>query len=226
MCVSFSELDLAGQVAVRDVFEHQDLGSMTNALSVLVPAHGTRIYTLNAEQRLQRYIYEAETAYLGDYQEVSNNEAVGTAIYQSSDAASGRQFAGWLGNRRSNYLEWKDVYVDEAGDYVVRFRAASQETRSFSVEVNGVLAGTISVKTPGWNDFQEYELTLTLQAGSNRIQLYNENSWMPNMDRMTIEKQGASDILNRQLGEAAARLARLSTNSLLPAAFAQKAATN
>jgi hypothetical protein len=120
-------------------------------------------------------------------------------------------------------LEWKDVYVDEAGDYVVRFRAASQETRSFSVEVNGVLAGTISVKTPGWNDFQEYELTLTLQAGSNRIQLYNENSWMPNMDCMTIQKQGASDILNRQLSEAVARLTGLSVNSLLPTAFVQKA---
>ena len=223
MCVSFSELDLAGQVAVCDVFELQNLGSMTNALSVLVPAHGTRIYTLNAEQRLQRYVYEAETAYLGDYQEVSNNEAVGTGIYQSSDAASGRQFAGWLGNRRSNYLEWKDVCVAEAGDYVVRFRAASQETRSFSVEVNGALAGTVSVRTPGWNDFQEYELTLTLQAGFNRIQLYNENSWMPNMDRMTIEKQGTSDILQRQLGEAVARLTSLSANSLLPVAFVQKA---
>lgn len=222
MCVSFSELDLGGKVAVRDVFEHQDMGTMENALSVLVPAHGTRIYTLNAEQRLPRYLYEAETAYLGDYQEVSNNESLGTAIYQTADGASGRAFAGWLGNRRSNYLEWKDVFVAEAGEYVVRFRAASQESRSFFVEVNGEAAGSITVQTPGWNDFQEFETTITLNAGSNHIQLYNENAWMPNVDYMTVERKGETAIADRRLDEATSRLSSLATNSVLPTAFAQK----
>ncbi|WP_081773255.1 carbohydrate-binding protein [Prevotella sp. P6B4] len=222
MCVSFGELELGGKVTIRDLFEHEDLGQMEHALSVLVPAHGTRIYSLNAEQRLTRYLYEAETAFLHDYQEVANNEALGTAIYQSSDAASGREFAGWLGNRRSNYLEWRDVYVPEAGQYVLRFNAGSQAARSFTVEVNGEQAGTVDVKTPDWNDFQEFELAVNLKAGTNNIQLYNENDWMPNLDYMTVEKQGETMILNRQLNETTARMVSLANSNILPTAFIQK----
>ena len=222
MCISFSELELGGKVSVRDLFEHKDLGQMENALAVMVPAHGTRIYSLNAEKRLPRYLYEAETAFLNDYQEISNNEAAGTAIYQGSDAASGREYAGWLGNRRSNYLEWRDVYVAEDGEYVIRFCAASQESRSFSVDVNGELTGTINVQTPGWNDFREFEFTTTLKAGSNRIQIYNSTAWMPNIDYMTVERLGENTILNRKLNEATARLISLADNSLLPTALTNK----
>ena len=222
MNVSFSELDLGGKVAVRDLFEHKDLGTMQQTLSVVVPAHGTRIYRLTADQRLERYVYEAETAFLHDYQQVANNEALGTAIYQSGDGANGRMYAGWLGNRRSNSLEWRDVYVAEAGQYVLRFRAATQESRSFTVAVNGTPAGTISVKTSDWGIFQEYEQTVTLQAGTNHVQLYNENGWMPNIDCMLVEKQGENTVLNRQLSEATARLAGLAAHTDLPAAFAQQ----
>ena len=70
MCLSFSEVDLGGKVKVRDLFEHKDLGELEGSLSVVVPAHATRIYKLEAESRLNRYIYEAETAYLHDYQEI------------------------------------------------------------------------------------------------------------------------------------------------------------
>jgi hypothetical protein len=159
---------------------------MQNSLTVLVPAHGTRIYRLKGEKRLERRVYEAETAFLHDYQQVANHEALGTAIYLPGDGASGRMFAGWLGHRRSNYLEWRDVYVKKGGNYVVKFRAGSQEKRSFNVEVNGETVGTVSVNTNDWNHFQEFELTLKLKAGSNRIQLYNADAWMPNIDNMTI----------------------------------------
>ena len=111
---------------------------------------------------------------------------MGTAIYQAAQGASGRMFAGWLGNRRSNYLEWRDVYVKKGGNYTVKFRAGSKEKRAFHVEVNGKAAGSITVDTNDWNNFQEFELTLKLKAGSNRVQLYNTDAWMPNIDNMTI----------------------------------------
>jgi hypothetical protein len=186
MSINFSDLELGGKVAVRDLYDHHNLGKMQNTLTIQVPAHGTRIYRLTAEKRLQRGIYEAETAFLHDYQQVSNHEAMGTAIYQPANSASGRMFAGWLGNRRSNYLEWRDVYVKKGGYYVVKFRAGSQGKRSFNVEVNGEKAGTITVNTNDWNNFQEYELSLKLKAGTNRVQLYNADAWMPNIDNMTI----------------------------------------
>ncbi|MBQ9169286.1 MAG: carbohydrate-binding protein [Bacteroidaceae bacterium] len=216
MCLSFSEVDLGGKVAVRDLFEHKDLGTMEGAMSVVVPPHATRIYKLVAEKRLERYIYEAETAYLHDYQEIYNNQSAGTAIYEKTSSASGGAFAGWLGGRRSNSLEWRDVYVDEAGDYTVHFSAASKESRPFTVVLNDEEVHTFTVQTTDWVTFKEYNMTLHLNAGQNSILLFNENGWMPNIDYMSLEKVGENTILSRRLEETRSQLEVMARNSLLP----------
>ena len=215
MCVSFSELDLSGRVKVRDLFEHEDLGEMEGGLTVSVPPHGTRIYRLEAEQRLERYIYEAETAFLHDYQEIYNNQSVGSAVYGTNSSASGGASVGWLGGKRSNSLLWKDVYVIEEADYDVHFSAASGESRPFTVVLNGEKAGTVSVNTNGWSTFKEYGMTLHLKAGSNTVELYNESGWMPNIDYMSLERVGENTILHRQLEETVMHLEAMKENSLL-----------
>lgn len=215
MCISFSEVDLGGQVNVRDLFEHQDLGTMEGSLTVTVPAHGTRIYKLQARQRLNRYLYEAETAFLHDYQEIYNNQSVGSAIYESNSSASGGIFAGWLGGKRSNSLLWNDVYVTEEGDYIAHICTASGENRTFTVEVNGQHSGTVQVMTGGWGTFREFELTVHLKSGSNSIELYNETGWMPNIDYLSIEKAGEESILSRQLEETVRHLQSMSTNPII-----------
>lgn len=216
MCLSFSEVDLGGKVKVRDLFEHKDLGELEGSLSAVVPAHATRIYKLEAESRLDRYIYEAETAYLHDYQEIYNNQSLGTAVYESNSSASGGVFVGWLGGKRSNSLLWKDVYVIEEADYIAHFSATSGDTRPFTVVLNGEECGTISVMTNGWTSFKEHDMTLHLKAGSNSIEIYNENGWMPNIDYLSIEKVGESTVMNRRFEEAVHHLEVLSHNSLLP----------
>ena len=225
MCISFSEVDLGGKVKVRDLFEHQDLGEKEGAFSVIVPPHATRIYKLEAEKRLDRYVYEAETAFLHDYQEIYNNQSLGTAIYENSSSASGGAFVGWLGGKRSNSLLWKDVYVIEEADYVAHFSATSGESRPFTVVLNGEEAGTISVMTNGWSSFKEYNMTLHLKAGSNTIELYNENGWMPNVDYVSIEKAGENIILNRRFEESVQHLEALCQNALLPTKLRQNIET-
>ena len=215
MCISFSEVDLGGKVQVRDLFEHQDLGEMEGGLSAIVPPHGTRIYKLEAETRLDRYIYEAETAFLHDYQEIYNNQAIGSAIYETNSSASGGAFVSWLGGKRSNSLLWKDVYVIEEADYTVHFSATSGENRPFNVVLNGEEKGNVIVNTNSWNTFKEYNKTLHLQAGSNSIELYREDGWMPNVDYMSLEKVGESTILQRRLEEMIMHLEVMSHNSLL-----------
>ncbi len=215
MSLCFSEVDLGGKVKVRDLFEHEDLGEMEGSLSVIVPAHGTRIYKLDAQKRLERYIYEAETAFLPDYQEIYNNQSIGTAIYETPSSASGGASVGWLGGRRSNSIVWRDVYVIEEADYTVHFAAASAENRPFNVVVNGENAGTLSVMTNGWATFKEYDMTLHLKAGSNSIELYYESGWMPNIDYMSLEKAGESTILPRRLEETVKHLEATKDNPLL-----------
>lgn len=216
MCISFSEVDLGGQVMVRDLFEHEDMGTMEGALTVVVPPHGTRIYKFQAETRLERYIYEAETAFLHDYQEICNNQAVGSAIYEKNSSASGGAFVSWLGGKRSNSLLWKDVYVIEEADYTVHFCGASGESRSLAVVLNGEKVGNVSMMTNNWNTFKEYTKTLHLNAGSNSIELYNESGWMPNIDYMSIEKAGENTIMTRRLEETVKQLEVMARNMLLP----------
>ena len=62
--VTLDDLDLGGEVTLRDLFQHRDLGAKTESYSVNVPAHGMRIYRAAAEKRLERRRYEAETAYI------------------------------------------------------------------------------------------------------------------------------------------------------------------
>ena len=216
MGISFSEVDLGGRVQVRDLFEHQDLGEMEGGLSVIVPPHATRIYKLEAEERLERYIYEAETAFLHDYQEIYNNQAIVSAVYDKNSAASGGAFVSWLGSKRSNSLLWKDVYVIEEADYTVHFCATSGESRRFYVMLNGEEVGSFNVMTNGWSTFKEYNMTLHLNAGSNSIELYNENGWMPNVDYLSLEKVGENTILNRRLEETRRQLEVMSHNTLIP----------
>lgn len=223
MYLSFSEVDLGGQVTVRDLFEHKEIGTMEKGMSVYVPPHATRIYKLEAETRLDRYIYEAETAFMQDYQEIYNNQSAGTAIYEKTSSASGGVFAGWLGGRRSNSLEWKDVHIAEAGDYTIHFAAASKESRSFNVVLNGEELRRIVVQTTDWGVFKEYDITVPMNASSNAILLYNENGWMPNIDYMSIEKSGENTILNRRLEETIGQLEMVSHNSLLTNKLRQNA---
>ena len=69
---------------------------------------------------------------------------------------------------------------------MAHFSAASQESRSFMVVLNGQPIGTITTKTNGWNDFQEYDIPLTLKPGQNSIQLFNADYWMPDIDYLRL----------------------------------------
>lgn len=218
MSVSFDELDLGGTVMVRDLYERRDLGAMQGALSAVVPPHGTRIYRLEAERRLERYIYEAETAHLGDYQEIYNNETAETAVYQENGSASGRMFAGWLGKRASNDMQWRNVYSAEGGDYVMKIWCATQEDRYFSVQINGTDVSTVKANSGAWGTFKEYELTVHLSQGSNIVRLYNDGSWMPNIDFMELHRVSGDDVSARRLAATRSRLvAMASVNTLTPA---------
>lgn len=179
--VRFRDLDLGGSVNIRDLFEHRELGILRDSLLLTLPAHATRIFTATAEQRLQRQCYEAETAYISDYQEIRNNQAEGTGIYEDDDLCSGGMKATWLGGKSDNDLIWKHVYVNETGEYSLIFACLTDEPRSMNVSVNGCLVCSLSCS-------QDNELTVKtfLQKGSNEVRLWNADSRMPDIDYMQL----------------------------------------
>lgn len=195
MSIDFIDLDLEGTVEVRDLYEQKDLGTMTGTLAARVPAHGTRIYRLTAERRLERILYEAETAYLSKYQEIKNNQSFKSGIYESNSACSGGMYAGWLGSDPNNDLQWRNVFSDKGGDYTMTIKYLSGEARNITVNVNGEDIKTLSCNSGGWGNVAEKTVSITLQPGENIVRLYNKSasSWMPNIDCMTLKPADGND---------------------------------
>ena len=178
-------LDLAGEIDAFDLVEMADTGRFTEQVSVKVAPHASKFYRFDASKRLQRRVYEAECAFLTDYQELRDAVKAGTAFPAPMKEASGGMLVRYLGNRESNDLVWKDVKIDKAGEYVLAFDYAAPEDRAFCMSIDGGAARR--VETPGTSGkVGTVEAAVSLEAGVHAIRLSNAAAWMPDLDRMTL----------------------------------------
>ena len=149
--------------------------------TITLPAHATRVLIAKG-RRLQRRLYEAETAFLTDYQELNNNRAYMTAIYEQDSLCSGGVKASWLGGRATNDLVWHDVYVEKGGCYALHIAALTDEPRTLHVDVNGRTVGSLSYDTNG-----QQTVVAELKKGRNTVRLHNDHERMPDVDYMSVE---------------------------------------
>jgi hypothetical protein len=133
-------------------------------------------------RRLQRRLYEAETAFLTDYQELNNNQAYMTAIYEQDSLCSGGVKVSWLGGRATNDLVWHDVYVEKGGHYALRIAARTDEPRKLYVDVNGRTVGLLTYSA----DSQQ-TVVVELKKGQNTVRLHNDHERMPDVDYLSVE---------------------------------------
>ena len=178
-------LDLGGRIDAFDLVEMADVGCFEACVSVKVAPHASKFYRLDAERRLQRRVYEAECAYLSDYQELRDAAKAGTAFPAQWEGASGGVVVRNLGNRASNDLVWKNVKIDAAGRYDFSFDVASPDDRSFDIYVDGEKAQRVEVRGTG-GKIAAARATVALSAGLHAIRLANACAWMPDIDRMTL----------------------------------------
>ncbi len=189
---ALSDIDLEGEnTTFRDLFDHVDatadvFSSKEQTLRVNVPAHATRIYKVNAEKRLERRRYEAETAYNPMYQELINNEAFGTGRYDYHEACSGGIKATWLGNDESNALRFRSVKSFSGGKYQLTIGYLSGEERAFEVIVNDKEVERIVVEPNSWDSVSTVTVDVNLNKGDNVIQLANAGGWMPDIDYIEL----------------------------------------
>lgn len=180
----FADLCLGGDVLVRDLFKRRDLGTYQDTLEVTVPKHGLCLYQVTGQERYERTLYEAETAYLQGYTEIDWNRPT----YESNAACSGGMMASWLGKNAKYDIQWRHVYSEEGGDYYLTTKYMSGESRSMTLEVNGKKISTISASNKGWGVVQSNKRKITLQPGDNLIRLYNTSAYMPNIDCIEVKK--------------------------------------
>ncbi len=185
----FDDIDLGGTVKVRDLWTCDDLNACRDSMAVEVPAHGTRLFLLDASRRLERTVYEAETALNPSYQRMSNYRAVGSGQYTYDEACRTGLKANWLGGNADNCLVWNDVWSRKGGDYTLSFRVLSAEDRDMIVEVNGTVVDTATVNSGAWDRWTTVSVPVRLQKGDNTVRISNASAYMPDVDYMQIKKE-------------------------------------
>lgn len=184
-----ADVDLAGIVVARDLFARRDVGPMVDGwIETTVEAHDTHLYLLTGEQRVERTVYEAECAWLEAYQCIANQQALGTATYADDDACSAGAKVTWLGNRADNYLEWRDVWSEQGGDYELTLHALTPEARTVIVAVNGQESGTLRFAPAADGGIVAARLKVTLRRGRNVVRLSNAQAWAPDVDVMLLRR--------------------------------------
>lgn len=185
--LSFKDVCLDGNVTMRDLFAQKDLAPVTESCKMSVPAHGTRVFMLTADKRLEQTRYEAESAYISDYQELMNNQSAKTGIYNTGlSQCSGNADAGWLGYSEKNDLQWKDVYSQKGGKYEMTIAFICGENRNVNIEVNGTKLSAMTLNSGSWTSVGTKKVEIELNKGFNTIRFYNASSWMPDIDYIDI----------------------------------------
>lgn len=185
----FDLVDLAGKVSVRNLFERKEEGCYENSFSTTIPAHGTRIYRLKAAKRLERTIYEAETALNPSFQRMSNYESSHTGIYEYNERCRSGIQATWLGTTEDNCLIWDDVYTF-GGDYELYVSATTPNARKVFVEVDGSSIGELSWSGPSYfmGTGVAQPLRIHLKKGWHTVRMSNPTEYMPDIDYMQLRK--------------------------------------
>ena len=192
--VAARSLDLGGRIAAFDLVERADVGEFEGDVTVKVRPHAAKFYLFDAERRLDREVYEAETAYLTDYSELDGTSygstescrKQGRAYYDAVDGASGGMAVVNLGGRETNDLIWRDVNVSSSGQRCLVFRCASQGERTFFVQVDGGEKMPLTIPATA-GGFAEASLSVKLEAGNHSIRLSNDAAPMPDIDFMRIQ---------------------------------------
>ena len=177
--VAFVNLSDKEQTMTLDL---QEIDLVGNDLSATLPPHATRVFTVKGKQRLQRRLYEAETAFLTSYQEIKNNQAYLTAIYEEDSTCSGGVKASWLGGRADNDLSWRNVYVEKAGRYALRLNCLAKEPRTLFIDVNGTTIDSLTFTSQ-----DEQVVLANLKKGRNEVRLWNGDGRMPDVDYMIVD---------------------------------------
>ena len=197
-----SDIDLAGNATVIDLYTGNDVSKQVlkkgkNSafnLQTSIPAHGTAIYTVCAEQRLERSIYEAESAYNPSYQEIANHEFEGTGIYQHDDNCRSGMKACWLGRNEENRLEFQNVYSRQGGTYELTIAYLSGDNRKLTLSVNGKRILKFTCNSGGYDKVGTVKARIQLHQGNNLITLHNNKSYMPDIDYIQLTPATAGGV--------------------------------
>ena len=164
--VPFSSLEFGGNVKVRDLVKHNDLGSFSGTFEQTLPAHSAMFLRMEGETRLEPTLYEAEWAYLPLFNDLGKNPK--GILYANDKEASGKMKVGFLGGQPENYAEWKEVYSGDGGRYNMTIHYSYGKGRQIELDVNGIITSVMST----------FKLKVEKYGGTIEADLEAEDAWV------------------------------------------------
>ncbi|MEU0845219.1 carbohydrate-binding protein [Streptomyces sp. NPDC005962] len=173
----WSSLGFSGNAAVRDLWNHENLGAHPDKVTQALPAHGSRLFTVTPRGPARPTTgYEAESP---------ANTLGGNASVADCGACSGAHKVGSLYG--GGTLRFNDVTVKKAGRYLIDVAYVSGDPRSVKVSANG--NGATSLKFPStgdWGTPETVSLPVTLAAGANSVTFDSGTGYAPDIDRIGV----------------------------------------
>lgn len=175
----WTTLGFTGKAAVRDLWNHENLGTYKNRITQALPAHGSRLFTVAPRGTEVTFApYEAESA----VNTLAGNASVADCSVCSADHKVGNLYLG-------SKLTFNDVVVDKAGTYQVKVAYISGDSRSVAVSANGGGATRHKLPSTGdWGTVETVSVPVGLKAGSNTITFDSGTGYAPDIDRIDVPK--------------------------------------
>jgi hypothetical protein len=174
---NWTTLGFTGKAAVRDLWNHEDLGTYTNKVTQALPAHGSRLFTVTPHgSAVTTTAYEAEA---------TTNTLSGNAVVADCSACSDGKKVGnlYVGGK----LSVNNVVVAKAGTYQVKVAYVSGDSRSASVSSNGNAATSHKFPSTGdWGTVGTVYVPVSLKAGANTITFDSGSGYAPDIDRIDV----------------------------------------
>ncbi|WP_371657929.1 carbohydrate-binding protein [Streptomyces sp. NBC_00280] len=173
----WSALGFSGKAKVRDLWNHENLGTYKEKVTQALPTHGSRLFTVTPQgPALTKTAYEAESG---------TNTLGGNASVADCGACSGGKKVGnlYVGGK----LTVNGVRVAKAGRYVVDIAYVSGDARSVRISANG--GGATSHKFPStgdWGTVETVSVPLNLKAGANTVTFDSGDGYAPDIDRIAV----------------------------------------
>ncbi|MFV0546751.1 MAG: alpha-galactosidase D [Bacteroides sp.] len=185
--VPMERLELGGTINVRDLVKQEDLPQITNVLNREVAPHSVLILKLEAEQRLEPSRYEAEWAYLPCFDDLGKRSKA--VAYAPMKEASGGMKVSFIGGRKENYAEWKEVYSEQGGRYAMTIQYVPEKYRKLEITVNNKKRANLEDLDSSTTDpLSSITVSVRLKPGNNVIRMGSPYHWTPDLDGFTLKK--------------------------------------
>jgi len=188
LSVRWKDLNIVGKAAVRDLWAHKDLGSVDSVFSATVQGHGVSAIKVNAQKTKLKEVFEAEYAWMNNYNLTVDTQIVpGQAKPMTDAACSGRTKVIDIGKRADNYIEFQDVYAANAGNYNLDLFFLSGDDKNATMSVNGQDIQLTKLNSGSAKTVAKKTIPVVLNKGYNAIRISNATGSTPDIDKIQID---------------------------------------